>query len=1297
MNNIYSKPSTILSHIQRQLLSHPSIYQCVAMQRINTLGQIIRVAYIVSDQAITIEKLKKNFSNNPDIQRLDYVMRLYSLPYLKSGEIDFSALEKFPLLTNALIKKITTQTNNPDDIYLDNLNNDEIALFKTINDKDSIIHGDKLKYKIDIHTLSELLKHTAKNYPENGIHIIEKNKPEEFFSYKNLLIEANKVAIGLAKNNFFYQTPILFQIKNIKEIFILFWGSILADCIPVPLAIPLQYHFNDQNAKKLIYTLDGLPDGVLVIDKSTLASSQFIRKHSIHNPLVLQIEKLRQNDPLEITSKLTNENGIVLYLQTSGSTSAPKLVPQTHLRLLHRSAASIQFNKLHDKDVSLNCFPLDHVCGLVMFHLRDVMLGCNQIHASISEFLANPLNLLNWCHKYKVTLTWAPNFAFNLINSYQNKFNNYQWNLSSIRFIENCAEPIVASQNLKFLQLLSRFGLNSNVIRPAWGMSETCSVMVLSDSFSDTHVDNEVRYVKVGKPFPNSSVRIVDEANQIIKQEINGKLQVKGNFIFNGYLNNKNEKSFTSDGWFDTGDIAQIIDDELVIVGRSKDIIIINGINIAAHEIERSIEQIDGVIPTFTAAVAVNNENSVADELAVFFVSDQIDDELKILVSKLCSKVSRDIGISPQYLFKVERAQIPKTTVGKIQKEKLRAAFNHNQFEPIYINKDFSHTKLIKIDSAFNKIWQRCESNSTNSLDLDTLLIFVQNQTLTLKLNELNAQYKSVILVYHGSIYTKLSGTSFLIDFVEPSHIEKLFRNVKGSLGHVSAIIYLRQSVQTSEFDDALFYLKANIKIYKYIIFSNIKISLLVNILLTDRNIPIQLANFLDAGTGCLMQTMNAEQNNFYCRSIEIEMENEVNLASIISTELGDISKEPEIKYKNNTRYVCRLQALSKQNTIQKIESKSTFLITGGLGGIAIHLAEKLLTEFASKIILCGRTDVNKLNAAQFNRLELLKEKYADSISYVEMNIENMANLSKIFQNNKIHGIFNLAACADDSLIIDLKDDALSKTISPKWRGTWNLYKLAEQYFIPLIVNFSSINSYFGGSRACAYSVANRVQEVISDYVNKNSQSVVMVNISWSMWNNIGLSHGSQYSELAKMQGYEILEPSQALEKMFTLLTTNQKSVLIGIDKTNERIKVKLYQAPCPAKILVTTTNKNNFTDVYDDFGNKVIVRFENKNNSKVTYPIQNSLMTRDLSTEVNAIAAPALMVDLIDIWRSVGIEYVDADVNIFELGTKSIMIPAILLKIYDRFKIDLSVVELFQFYNLNSLANYIQKKLNAI
>ena len=64
----------------------------------------------------------------------------------------------------------------------------------------------------------------------------------------------------------------------------------------------------------------------------------------------------------------------------------------------------------------------------------------------------------------------------------------------------------------------------------------------------------------------------------------------------------------------------------------------------------------------------------------------------------------------------------------------------------------------------------------------------------------------------------------------------------------------------------------------------------------------------------------------------------------------------------------------------KKIESKSTFLITGGLGGIAIHLAEKLLTEFASKIILCGRTDVNKLNAAQFNRLELLKEKYQRKI-----------------------------------------------------------------------------------------------------------------------------------------------------------------------------------------------------------------------------------------------------------------------------------------------------------------------------
>src|SRR6202030_2097194 len=95
--------------------------------------------------------------------------------------------------------------------------------------------------------------------------------------------------------------------------------------------------------------------------------------------------------------------------------------------------------------------------------------------------LEDPLRWLDWIDRYRATLTWAPNFAFALVTGCADEIGARKWNLSSMRFTPNAGEPILASQARRFLMLLAAHQLPPTSMRPAWGMSETCSAVTYSD------------------------------------------------------------------------------------------------------------------------------------------------------------------------------------------------------------------------------------------------------------------------------------------------------------------------------------------------------------------------------------------------------------------------------------------------------------------------------------------------------------------------------------------------------------------------------------------------------------------------------------------------------------------------------------------------------------------------------------------------------------------------------------------------------------------------------------------------
>src|SRR5581483_11902321 len=305
---------------------------------------------------------------------------------------------------------------------------------------------------------------------------------------------------------------------------------------------------------------------------------------------------------------------------------------------------------------------------------NSVGAGCSQVHVPTHYVLGDPLRWLDLMSRYRASVSWAPNFAFGLVTDRLDRLGKgeYRWDLSCVRVIINAGESISARGARRFLEMLEPAGLPGTAMWPVWGMAETSSGVVYSERFSVKTAGSNQCFVEVGRPIAGIRLRIVDEHDRLLPEGAVGRLHVQGAVVTMGYYENPavNAEVFTADGWFDTGDLGFLRDGRLTITGRAKDIIIINGANYASHEIEAVVEELSFIDRSYTAACAVRHEGSRTDQLAVFFHLLPGVDEQQALHT-IRSAILREIGVNPDHLVPVERAGIPKTGLGKIQRSKL--------------------------------------------------------------------------------------------------------------------------------------------------------------------------------------------------------------------------------------------------------------------------------------------------------------------------------------------------------------------------------------------------------------------------------------------------------------------------------------------------------------------------------------------------------------------------------------------------------------------------------------------------
>jgi amino acid adenylation domain-containing protein/non-ribosomal peptide synthase protein (TIGR01720 family) len=533
-----------------------------------------------------------------------------------------------------------------------------------------------------------------------GITFIDSNNKETVLSYKELYNKAQKVLFVLQEEGVQPKNELVLQVDDNYTFVVVFWACILGGIIPVPLSIGQK----EEHKKKLFNVWDILNNPYILTTSGNLNSldkfSENTKYRDVYNKISNNSVALDIIFEASKDGKLyaANENDIAFIQFSSGSTGLPKGVLLTHKNLIVNTKAIESAAKYTERDSSISWMPLTHDMGLIGFHINPMVSNMDQYIMPTNLFVRHPALWLDKASEYNVSILCSPNFGYNYVLNHCK--GHYNWDLSSVRVLFNGAEPISEKLIEQFLDKMESYQLKRTAMCPVYGLAEASlavSISNLDDEAKSVCIDrnhlkvsdkvilndniNEgISFVNVGVAINDCAIRITDDNNKPVNDDIIGNIQIKGDNVTSGYYNDPltTEKVIDNNNWLKTGDLGFIKDGKLYVTGRAKDIIFINGQNYYPHDLEALSETLSGIeLNKVAFAGYFNSENQEEEVVAFVFHRGDLNNFIPVR-SDLIKLINQEMGIALKKVIPVK--DIPRTTSGKIQRFKLLEAYLNNEF-----------------------------------------------------------------------------------------------------------------------------------------------------------------------------------------------------------------------------------------------------------------------------------------------------------------------------------------------------------------------------------------------------------------------------------------------------------------------------------------------------------------------------------------------------------------------------------------------------------------------------------------
>ncbi len=510
-------------------------------------------------------------------------------------------------------------------------------------------------------------------------------------TYSELAAKARQAAAGLVARDVTSGDRVALMLPTSPEFFIVFFAILYAGATPVPIYPPMRIGQLEEHLRRQAGILRNAGARILVTMAEGLRLAALLRVQVETLESVESLESLSSND-MEATLPILHDGTQTALIQyTSGSTGDPKGVVLSHANLLANVRAMGQQINASSADVFVSWLPLYHDMGLI-----GAWFGC--LHFAAPLFVMSPMSFLvrpeNWLwaiHRFRATLSAAPNFAFELCVNKIDDAEIVGLDLSSLRMVANGAEPVSVHTLWRFCEKFGRFGFKREAMAPVYGLAENSVGVAFPPPGRAPLIDRidrdsltlhgfakpaapedpgAIELAACGQPLPGHEIRIVDEGGREVIERQEGRLEFRGPSATSGYFNNEAKtREVIRNGWLDSGDRAYMATGDIFITGRIKDIMIRAGRHLYPQEIEEAVAAIPGIRKGCVAVFGAPDPRSGTERVIVVAETAVTDLGARAALEARVLEVTSGISGTPaDEIVLAPPRSVPKTSSGKIRR-----------------------------------------------------------------------------------------------------------------------------------------------------------------------------------------------------------------------------------------------------------------------------------------------------------------------------------------------------------------------------------------------------------------------------------------------------------------------------------------------------------------------------------------------------------------------------------------------------------------------------------------------------
>jgi fatty-acyl-CoA synthase len=553
----------------------------------------------------------------------------------------------------------------------------------------------------DFATFTEAVDYAARSAKGLNFHDM-RGELVQVYPYARMREDALRVARQLAAAGIGKDDRVALVAETSAEFAALFCGCMYAGAWPVPLPLPTGFGGKEGYIDQLAVQLASSDPRILIypaeIEEMAAAAAERQGCEGQNWDDFAQ-----RPDPECVLPQARPED--ISYLQySSGSTRFPTGVAVTHEALLHNLRGHAESMDIGTNDRVVSWLPWYHDMGLVGCLLSLIANQVSVDYLKTEHFARRPLAWLDLISRNKgTTLSYSPTFGYDIcarrISSQSHVEDRFD--LSRWRTAGNGADMIRPDVMQNFVNAFANAGFKASAFNPSYGRAEATlavTVMPPGEGIRVELVEEErlsgrprdlskpARYraiVNCGKPIPGMEVEIRDEKGNAKGDHQIGKVWCRGKSVMHSYFRNPEAtEECLVGGWLDTGDMGYLADGYLFIVGRAKDMIIINGKNLWPQDIEWAVEQLPGFNHGDIAAFSIDTETG--EEAPAVLVHCRVSDpEERIkLRDQIADKVRGVTGMSCVVELVPPRT-LPRTSSGKLSRAKAKRLYLAGEIQPL--------------------------------------------------------------------------------------------------------------------------------------------------------------------------------------------------------------------------------------------------------------------------------------------------------------------------------------------------------------------------------------------------------------------------------------------------------------------------------------------------------------------------------------------------------------------------------------------------------------------------------------